>query len=609
MEVAVPMIVLGSMYVLSNQDDKKKVREGYQNARSAPINHSNNIFENKKISSPAKVIEEDRVEPVMKATGRSQLLDTSTYYKNPQAPVDKLYSPGRISSGGDQQFESLTGEQITSGDLTHNNMVPFFGSKVRQDVMSQQNESRLDNMIGSGSQSIEKREIAPLFKPQENMQWAYGTPNNTDFIKTRMNPSMKMSNVKPWEEIRVAPGLGKSQNDEDLVSGSGAFNSGMEFRDIYRQKTVDELRYANNPKQTYKGVLKPGKAPVQNRGHMGTMEKHLPDTYYENNPSRYFTSVGDEKKPTIRSINLLKEQAREDTTTDYYGTNQQSTGGQSYVRGKYKTPFRPELDPDVKHATNLYVPNGGSPQENEFGYNGYKSAIVGNNRSTTQQPINESGVVAAFAKAAIAPLMDELRPSRKMNVTGNLRPLGNAGVKSERIAYNPADRARTTIREMTENRKDHLFLGGQSQYGEQNKANTYNPLPVYQNRDTTSISYAGIAGNANGTESAMLYDNMYNANMVDKEPLSRGRAPMGSNVKTLNSHINMNVRKVESDIVNQAGLVPQQLNTGTGPARQMTGQQTSMKQQSIFDNSSRNSSDLLNAFNSNPYTKSLNSVA
>ena len=89
------------------------------------------------------------------------------------------------------------------------------------------NESRLDNLNGSGSQIIHKKEIAPLFKPEENMEWGHGMPNTSDFIQSRVNPSMSMNSVKPFQEVRVGPGL----NQKDGVLGSGGFNSGLEARE------------------------------------------------------------------------------------------------------------------------------------------------------------------------------------------------------------------------------------------------------------------------------------------------------------------------------------------------------------------------------------------
>ena len=43
------------------------------------------------------------------------------------------------------------------------------------------------------------------------MNWVNGAPNNNDYLQSRMrsNITSKMNNTKPWEEIRVGPGLDK----------------------------------------------------------------------------------------------------------------------------------------------------------------------------------------------------------------------------------------------------------------------------------------------------------------------------------------------------------------------------------------------------------------
>ena len=50
-------------------------------------------------------------------------------------------------------------------------------------------ETILDNYVGNGSQIIKKIEQAPLFKPQENIQWAYGMPDMSDFYQSRHQSS------------------------------------------------------------------------------------------------------------------------------------------------------------------------------------------------------------------------------------------------------------------------------------------------------------------------------------------------------------------------------------------------------------------------------------
>ena len=94
------------------------------------------------------------------------------------------------------------------------------------------------------SQYITKTEQSPLFSPGEGYQYPHGTPNKNDFYQSRVNPSMRMANVKPFEEQRVAPGLGLGYTTE----GSEGFNSGMMQRESWMPKTADDLRVATNPK-------------------------------------------------------------------------------------------------------------------------------------------------------------------------------------------------------------------------------------------------------------------------------------------------------------------------------------------------------------------------
>ena len=93
---------------------------------------------------------------------------------------------------------------MTRSDMKHNNMVPFFGSKVTQRTTGYNgNESVLDTYSGSASQHYKKEERAPLFKPERNMNWQHGMPNQNDFIQDRMkmNITGKQNNSKPFESV------------------------------------------------------------------------------------------------------------------------------------------------------------------------------------------------------------------------------------------------------------------------------------------------------------------------------------------------------------------------------------------------------------------------
>jgi hypothetical protein len=166
---------------------------------------------------------------------------------------------------------------------------------------SDKNESILDNMSGGGSQYKIKREVASLFDPKENMEWQFGTPNTSNFIQERMNPSLKQNNTKPFESIRVGPSL----RNNNGIKGTDGYNSSLECRNKYMPKSVDDLRVKSNPKETYDGVILGGKSSVTNKGILGKTEKYRPDTYYKNDASRYFTTTGIEKAPTYHSSQLL----------------------------------------------------------------------------------------------------------------------------------------------------------------------------------------------------------------------------------------------------------------------------------------------------------------
>ena len=191
-------------------------------------------------------------------------------------------------------FTSLMGSKIDPSTFTHNNMEPYYGAKVRGiSAGANMHENVLDNKVGSGSQFFSKTEQAPLFRPQDNMHLPNGMPNQNDFYQSRVLPSMKISNVKPWEEVRVGPGLDQGYS----AQGTHGFNSGMESREKWIDRGVDELRVKTNPKLTYSldGHQGPAAHYVQNAPTaetLGRMEKHLPDTFFVNTPDRWFTTPG-----------------------------------------------------------------------------------------------------------------------------------------------------------------------------------------------------------------------------------------------------------------------------------------------------------------------------
>ena len=595
MEVAIPVVALGALYVISNQKKKEnfeereaKKEQELPNTNVPPVNYPVQTY--------------------------GELGQNVNYYQNPNAATDKYYQQDSyekaINKGLTKKapvFHSLTGERVTAKDLKHNNMVPFFGSHVRQRTANLDgNESILDSMQGAGSQDICKKGQAPLFKPQKNMGWAHGTPNMSDFMQSRVNPAMKMSNVKPFETQNVGPGLNRGYT----TAGSGGFNAGMEARDKWISKTVDELRIKTNPKVTYEGVTLGGGSAVQNRGIIGKVEKHLPDTYYINSPERYFTTPVGAKAPTVRSKTILQPVSRPGTTREYFGDGAREGDGVR-IRGKYQQAHRKILGAENTGPADAAGHWGACEEKTavpcDYGKKGYDLPI--NERNfTSERGGRFNGVAGSVIGAVVAPLLDILRPSRKENVIGNMRPTGNMSGPSEMYVYNPADVARTTTRETTEVNPFPMNVNNQRPGG---GYETAEQQPVSQQRDNTSCPYSGNAGNTAGTSNAPVYNAAYNAtinpNKSDIANAPRGNALSMGNMNLFEGTQNIQVNKVDQDRLNP------QLNPGqygdAGPRAETYGSMSHIPPLPQGVNCQRTDPGILDAYRCNPFTHSLHSSA
>ncbi len=607
-EIAIPFVALGAMYVLSNRQDKK---EGYESARSPPERGQiHNTIPMGKIRTAAPVNPPINY-PIQNYSDVGQNVAS---YPAPNAASDRYFRQDKYEKEVESSknpsnvvlFKSLSGDMVQKKDIKFNNMVPFFGSKVTQRTTGfSGNESLLDNYTGTGSQVIHKKEQAPLFAPQANMNYAHGVPNHTSFIQSRMNPSTHMNNVKPWDEIHVGPGLNKGFTNK----GSDGFNAGMEARNVWVDKTVDQLRTATNPKLTF-GLANhegPANSIIKNRGIEGRVEKNRPDTFFMNTPDRWFTTGGQEKAQRSRAEEPLQAENRPFTTREYFGAatadQNASTGGR--VEGNYIRSDRPELAPNTKYpgpAHNLNYADGWKNLKQNYGKAGYKS--YPNSRTTVRQE-GEYGIVGGWVKAAIAPVMDILRPSRKENVIGNLRPNGNVsgvyGVEQARV-WNPADRTKTTIREQTERTYDiaQPFKKHEGGYA------TAKYQPIENQRQTTNCPYTGNgSGTRYGASNGPVYNAAYNAHLnPNKEKLLTNQLNVGCE-PLFNSNQNIRITKFGSTTPAQGPVNMPKESGNLSTYGEMGGR--NVRGASI--ECARNSPNMLNAFNSNPFTQPLNSVA
>ena len=589
MELVIPLIALGGLFIVSNQSKKS---ESFKNNESGYLPNTDVPDHNYPVSSYILNDPSNFTNPESDLTTK---LSTVNRYDGGQAYTDKYFNPNSIPTPATSAntYYSLTGSTVDNSYFRHNNMVPFFGSHLPNQPNVNSGESVLDNYTGAGSQIFQKREVAPLFAPGENVQYANGTPNNSDFYQSRVNPSLKMANVKPFEEIKVGPGLGLGYTAE----GSGGYNSGLMQRDQWTDKTVDELRVANKQKASGLVMLGhegPANSFIKSMGQMGQMEKNRVDTTFEMGPERYMTTTGLQKGQMLHAMPIDRYVTRPETATDYtgvagYGVSSQTADGE-YMPSKH-------IDLGAVPFTPAYASGKGGAMEADYGI---KTKTAYPNNRTSNQNDGYFGVFSGSMGAVIAPLLDILRPSRKENTVGTLRPYQNAKAPvMSSYLYNPNDKPNTTIRETTENSKFHLNVNA-NQRGGAYETNPQQPQRL-QRDSTTDVYYAGNSSAGANSRQPRPYDAEYRQRNNDiKSSTIDGRMVPG-NMSLMNGDINMYAKNKDPYLTNTRAVMPSM--PYEAPSAQSMGklQGTSnpLYQTIQLD---RNSSDIMSSLKSNPYT-------
>ena len=590
MELAIPGVALGLMYIMNGQSNRGNDDEEPFTSRNE-LPNTNIPNRNFPEEYPIRSQEVDQT---------SALSTVNKFDNGGNVYTDKYFDANMASkkSTNDNEtasYYSLTGEKVSGSHFEHNNMVPFFGAKMTTSNANEKSyDGILDNYSGAGSQTISKKEQAPMFSPNENQDWAHGAPNMNDFYQSRVNNSMRMANTKPFEEERVAPGLGLGYTNE----GSNGFNSGMMMRESWQPKGVDNLRVDTKPKSSGHVLLGhegPAYSGVKNMGtveHMGVMEKNRPDTAFEMGQDRLFTTTGASKGETLHAIPIDRYVSRPETTTSYAG----AAGSQNpatYAPGEYMPSHNIELGAVPIAGANA---NGRNPAtESDYGIKSKKA--YPNNRTSNKQD-GYFGLVSGSLGAAVAPLLDVLRPSRKANVVGNLRPYQNPGSSvPNSYIFNPADRTSTTIRETTENSKNHLNvnanqLGGAYKVTQQQAYDT--------KRQDTTVQYTGNAGAGDGTRQMTSYEAGYNQRNNDIKASTIDGYMVQGNMNIMNGNINMREKTRDESLKNTRSISgnmpyrsPEVANMG-----RLAGTDNSLKS---TINMERNTPDIMSTLKQNPY--------
>jgi hypothetical protein len=190
-------------------------------------------------------------------------------------------------------------------DFTHNNMVPFYGSKVKQNMAgtgveqgnyidgidvnsgfdrTTPNQTLLASYTGIDDTYLHKREVGPLFSPAEQQTgWVYGSPNfRPDLDRYTQSLNNYRNDLSPVEPQMVGPGL----NLDPTIPASGGFH---DFTRIL-PNNVNDYKANQLSGQVIYGKYFSAGLPASYPG-VGTSNDNRPPGVVKNRPNTYYDQV------------------------------------------------------------------------------------------------------------------------------------------------------------------------------------------------------------------------------------------------------------------------------------------------------------------------------
>ena len=407
---------------------------------------------------------------------------------------------------------TMAGEVVNADEFTHNNMEPYFGGRIKQNVVDDRNRTLLENFTGVSDIKKNKCEVKSFYDQSKDLGNVYGVANRSDFYQDRIEQPRLRNNELPMEQIRVGPGVGLGYT-ANPTGGFQQYEDGEFARAA--EKCVDQLRVKNNPKTTF-AARKVDGLKTGLRGDVGKVNKNKVERFYEQSPDMLLKTTGAILKPTQIPKFNVKATNRFDTSKEYAGI----------IKGR----TRRAVDSDVKDTSRQQMgPTGirnavlsmfGLKDTDDYGKKGI--VVYSNERDlTTVNTYN--GNLTSLVKAIIAPLEDILKTSKKEEFTNHPRPYGelNPQMPDKPTLHND-DVAKSTIRETTENAADPANLKGAEKikiYLDDNARTTTRQLLEEEELHR---------GNLKGAEKIQIWDPTDTARTTIAETLLQSTEGMGS---------------------------------------------------------------------------------
>ena len=349
----------------------------------------------------------------------------------------------RESNQTDFFISPLTGQPIKK-EAFHDNMQPFIKNKNQQNLNHESFQTRLGVFTGNDPDYRQKKhEVKSFFDVTANNSYVYGSPSFTQTVSMdRYVPSQKRQGEKPFQDIRVGPGLAAGFTAEP-VGGLNQSNA----RDYVLPKSIDELRVLTNPKITYEGRVVAGLKSGQ-RGLQAKPNKNRPERYYNSTPERGVLSSA-VKASKLREKFYMKPTEKQNQR-EYFGVSGQAQLSKPRKEGAYRRSTKNNyMNPTPRNAyrENAWVVNEEVNQQSigDYGRNSYDNRP--NERDTTQNIMHNINLNAGMPpKITVYDPNDIARTTIKEQFIEN-DYIGQLTGEKKATVYDPNDTARTTIKE------------------------------------------------------------------------------------------------------------------------------------------------------------------
>lgn len=512
----------------------------------------------------------------------------------------------------------LTGQRMPAKDFTHNNMQPFYGGRIKQNVAIDTNISILDSYTGAGSTDLRKKEVETMFNTSQTpFGNPFGMEDNTDFFQDRMSSDLgqlrRRNNERPFEPTRVASAV-----DEKFgLTGKGGFQQ-FEIDEIMKRAmpTTEKLRVADKPKLTYNQPVVPGQRfTAAGPDNPGEVRKYKPDTFYiDEAGERFIGAFAEEHQAeTLRPIQVYKFVTRPETSAELIGSAASQEFGKSYVSGEYRTPMAQQYGgAGYRNAdmTGYYTKDVDLP---EADYGRSSIEIRPNERMGTQDRVMGLNLAPADNVAVPVHYTDSARPTNRAETVGNIRqtgtPTGYAGGAPAITVWDPSDVARTTVKETTLE-WGTLGLGIATSADQPTKLKVYDPDDIARPTQKAQLSAKsewygpGNAVRKDFTSHEAAYNMRLNPN---KEQVAKGRKPIAGNgnLATVNGDPGRQTsKKLDADIINDREMRINQVS-GLPPGSGDIGQVKYRLPLKLDVSLERNQPAIISSVENNPLQQSL----